>query len=487
MTRTFGKILLALVLVAAGCGGGSDEGGDTTSVPAVSTTTPGSDTTVSATTEVEANETTTNTGSGAAETTTTDTVGEGTTTTSIPDEVVPFTGDVGCAIANSWAGESAEDGLVRLGPCKTPVVGDNLTDFSSGGVVTTDANGEAQILLENDCGRIHVFRNSQLRLSNCDEGAQESGAACLLDGTASWLNEGCPGVSIQTPSARITVSGTYLTVAYLPGPKVTLIDVIEGEALATKVDEDGFELSPTVVVSSQHLWYSSLTEFRFPDAVEAQPIGISQLPGIVAVAALEPVFAAVNRRAITDGIQPELLPPIEAVNVRVGGGRLNDVDTQTDFLTAIRWDFTTVERPPLFASFADVPTTLVADPILQPNLNEFALPESQFQPLELDQFTLNQFAIDKYIELGDVQYNLALASNASGRLISRLGSRTILVLVPVNDAGLRQVADELIGSLAETGVGAEIRLVSDGDEALNRFGVVLDQDQDQEVISITRW
>lgn len=156
----------------------------------------------------------------------------GTASPSTTDAVLIDTdGKVGCLAETAFAADNANDTADKVTPCDTNATG---KDFKKGSVVTTDAVGEAYVEIPPSC-RVHVFRNSTLEKSACPKGGT-GGNACVANGTVAF--NGCSAnLIIGTPSATITLEGTWVTVSYVPDLELTQVDVLRGAASVTPVTD----------------------------------------------------------------------------------------------------------------------------------------------------------------------------------------------------------------------------------------------------------
>jgi hypothetical protein len=243
--------------------------------------------------------------------------------------------DVGCTIGRVEASESNQASLTQLTDCQDPV------RFSkrvlAGGLVTTDPCGQA--VINSPCGTIYVFHDSGLTFSPCDRQSSTSASGCLVQGMIAWDNK-CPeGVAeIYTPSARMTLSGTWISAAYVPDQRVALFTVLEGRAQASPLDGSGTPIGRPTDVPAGTFWFSGPAgEPANVGGLEGQQAyTLDQLPPVVAQLQLESWMAAVKVRAAADGIPTDLqTPPV--INVRAQGGRLDDPVAQDGLLLAMDW------------------------------------------------------------------------------------------------------------------------------------------------------
>ncbi|HBY96354.1 MAG: hypothetical protein M5U01_43690 [Ardenticatenaceae bacterium] len=239
--------------------------------------------------------------------------------------------------------------VVRAGPASVNPLPE-LTDdqdrpLPAGGLVTTDANGEASVLIGN-CERIFIFQNSGLIKTACPKSEVSSGTVtCSVEGTSVFNNDCAGQVVIQTPSADVSPQGTWLSVTYLSNRQLSLVMVYEGQVEVWPVlDADQRTLGEGRTIKEGFFWYSA------PDAVlrpiqglpPRQPIPFEEMPPVVEVLNLRSWMERIRARAEQDGIPfPEVLleePALRAVQLLVGGGGpLKDPGVQEAVLRGVPW------------------------------------------------------------------------------------------------------------------------------------------------------
>lgn len=282
--------------------------------------------------------------------------------------VTPFDdSDVGCTIGKVLATESNTAAPSALTDCRDPV------RFSkrvlAGGLVTTDPCGEA--VLNSPCGTIYVFQDSSLRFSPCEQHTARTSSGCLADGTIAWNNT-CPGgvAAIVTPSAGVTLNGTWIAATYLPDRQLSLITVLEGDAHAIALDPSGAPIGDGQDVPTDTFWFSGANGDPATvgglDGQRAYPL--DQMRDVIAELQLESWMAAVNARAEADGIKTDL-PAKPVINVRAHGGGFDDQRSgllfQNAVLLAMEWPSSVAELFPdgngaIFALIGDSPSRNLA-------------------------------------------------------------------------------------------------------------------------------
>ena len=212
---------------------------------------------------------------------------------------------------NVWAGAD---------PSNLP----RLTDsdwhaFQAGSWVTTDENGEGWLDID-DCLLIYVFQTSQLVKSACPKSDLTSGnVTCSLEGTSAFNNSCGSQVVIQTPSASFNLTGTWVSVTYLPQSEVTIILVPEGNILAQPVTEAStFALESPTTVRAGQFWYT-MPDDRLTaiDGLQPRtPHDLSELPAVLDNFQLRPWIYRIQERARRDRVPLITVPPqILAVEV----------------------------------------------------------------------------------------------------------------------------------------------------------------------------
>ena len=273
-----------------------------------------------------------------------------------PTEVARLTSraSVGCAIGKALAGPAGTDPLPELADCNDPV--QRFTPIPEGGLVTTDANGEAWIDTDT-CGRIFLFQGSRLKASPCREDSPDTGAFCLEENSAAWQNECSGEVAIVTPSGAVSLQGTWLSVTYDPNRQVTLVCVFEGRAIATPfADVHSGRAEGRAIVEAGTFWFTSPND-RMEEIGGLEPrltYGFEQLPAVMNEMGLRSWFTSIAYRAGADGVPMGDFPEPSSVNVRGGGGLLELREVQDAILLGTNWESAT------FGVFPDGETAVIA-------------------------------------------------------------------------------------------------------------------------------
>jgi len=244
--------------------------------------------------------------------------------------------DVSCAIGRAWAGDRLESPIPALPQCGSPAP--PTRRVSAGGLVVTDACGQATVT--SACGTIYVFHDSTLTFSRCDRQTAVTGNACLADGAIAWDNT-CSGdrAAIATPSASLTLSGTWMSAVYLAERDLALFAVLDGEGGATAIDEQGAPVDDRDAVRKGEFWFSSPGSDP-PRVAGLEPrtaYAMEDLPRVARELRLDTWFAAIRRQAEASRVDIGVIPDIPAINLRGRGGPLDDRRVQDAVLLTTDW------------------------------------------------------------------------------------------------------------------------------------------------------
>lgn len=260
------------------------------------------------------------------------------TTTETTDEVVVASVDVevGCALAEVFTGGPGATTLQAMGLCGEPIP--DWQRLAAQGRITTDAAGEAHVTTVQGgaaCGLLYVFHDTNLLVSDCQEGATAS--ACVRAGTTGW-NNGCSGtLTVVTPSGQITLTGTWVSITYDSTQELTILAVFDGEAEVAPSDAP----EETAIVGGGEFWFTTPGD-RIPGIAgvpSRTPITIEALPDVVSEMELASWFGGVLDRASADGVAGFGLDRLEVLNVRVAGGPFDDPALADAFLFGVDWPY----------------------------------------------------------------------------------------------------------------------------------------------------
>lgn len=337
--------------------------------------------------------------------------------------------------------------VVRAGPADAnplPRLDDDLErDLPEGGLVTTDANGEASLII-GGCERIFIFQNSGLIKAACPKSELTGGnVTCSIEGTSLFNNDCASQVVIQTPSADVAVEGTWLSVTYLSRRQLSLVMVYKGQVEVWPVhDAEQRRLGEGRTIHEGFFWYSA------PDAVlrpiqglpPRQPIPFEEMPPVIEELNLRSWMERIRARAEQEGIPfPEVLleqPALRAVQLLIGGGGpLNDRRVQQAVLLAVPW----AELSANLFPDQDVPVIVVLG---DQSVDARALRHDPGQAQEL----------------------LAAAGFANG-----FG---LVMLAPLNDREIIVMAREVAASLADIGIEVQLSTVAPAEASAAINGLI---------------
>lgn len=201
----------------------------------------------------------------------------------------------------------------------------DYTDMLANEGVTTDEAGEAWLLFDG-CMRTYLYRSSQLQFSPCRKSENLGGnVVCSQAGTSLWNND-CKGKVriIETPTADIVLTGTYVLVGYTSNGEATMVAVLEGQAQVARVldpNSAARTLGPVSSVGSMQYWYG------IPDNSTLLPVlggpegsgPLEQLPEPLKQELLDPSLDRITAQANSDSMywppsfqaSSQLSPPVQ--------------------------------------------------------------------------------------------------------------------------------------------------------------------------------
>ncbi len=148
-----------------------------------------------------------------------------------------------------------------------------------GGLVTTDAQGEAEIFIQG-CLKLFIFQDATLERSTCRESDAASGlGVCATGGMTGVLNQCLSKIDIQTPGSNTNTTGTWFAVIYLPEDRLSIIQVYEGSVEVRAIVNTTSEQSTrTQTLEAGNLWFTAPgTETPVIDGIsgrEPQPMEV---------------------------------------------------------------------------------------------------------------------------------------------------------------------------------------------------------------------
>lgn len=229
-----------------------------------------------------------------------------------------------------------------------PELTDNLpVGLLPGGLVTTGADGEAEVLIQG-CLKLFVFQDVTLQRSTCRRGDSASGlAVCSAGGMTGVLNQCASQIDIQTPGSTAQTSGTWFAVIYLPEDRLSIVQVYEGVVnVSAAIDPRAGEWTRDAQLTAGNLWFTAPGDeppvINGISGREAQPMEVWQ--------ALRPeliqryphlddwMLAAEQRADAEDLIFPEFLaPPAGQVEAAFTGPLWENVLIQRAMLEGVDW------------------------------------------------------------------------------------------------------------------------------------------------------
>ncbi|GAP13720.1 hypothetical protein LARV_01475 [Longilinea arvoryzae] len=138
------------------------------------------------------------------------------------------------------------------------VASDSAIALEPGGLVTTDAQGEAEVLIQG-CLKLFIFQEVTLQRSTCRRSDTESGlAVCSVGGMTGVLNQCANQVDIQTPGSSTQTKGTWFAVIYLPADQLSIVQVYEGAVdVSAAIDPSAGQWTSGSRLEAGNLWFTA--------------------------------------------------------------------------------------------------------------------------------------------------------------------------------------------------------------------------------------
>ena len=230
---------------------------------------------------------------------------------------------------------------------------DSLYELQNGDRIRTNDGGEGWLYLSN-CQTVYLFQQSGLiKSANSKADSQSGSSTNLYNGSAVVKDSKCAGqVVIQTDGAEIRLTGTWVSVTYLPVQQLTLVMVFEGAAeFQAVLDSKLRTLDQAVKVPSGYFLFSTRgNRSKSVAGLAAQkPHSFQQLPGLLAELNLWKWIPRIRDRARMDNIPfPEFLVAqctvkgtntVTAWRLRqtpVGGAVVGEMTDNTPFVAMAR-------------------------------------------------------------------------------------------------------------------------------------------------------
>jgi len=242
-----------------------------------------------------------------------------------------------------WAGSPATN--------PPQVTDSNWHSLNAGDAVKTDGAGEAELQLRTCTGSLYVFKNAQFGVYTCRKSEQASGSGSCLSAGSPYFNLTCSArFTVDTPGARVTITGTAFSVTYLPTSQLTLVTVLDGSVtVQSVVDVATDELDAGIPVNAGSFLYTTPgpTPAVFAGIPAREPVDLKELPPLVQELVLQEPnildwMTAVKERANLDQVLPPNWPgqplperPSIRIELFTGGGLLADPHAQEAVLTAV--------------------------------------------------------------------------------------------------------------------------------------------------------
>lgn len=184
----------------------------------------------------------------------------------------------------------------------------DYTDLLTSEGVTTDEDGEAWLLFDG-CMRTYLYRNSQLEFSPCRKSENLGGnVVCSQAGVSLWDNQ-CKGMVriIETPTAEVVLTGTYVMVGYSQNGEATTVAVLEGQAQVARVLDSNAgtrTLGPVSYVGGMQYWYGVPgNAYLLPGLSAYEGTGpLEQLPETLKQTTLDPSLDRISAQVSADNL-----------------------------------------------------------------------------------------------------------------------------------------------------------------------------------------
>lgn len=138
------------------------------------------------------------------------------------------------------------------------LINNSALALAPGGLVTTDAQGEAEIIIQG-CLKLFIFQDATLERSTCRESDAASGlGVCATGGMTGVLNQCLSKIDIQTPGSNTNTTGTWFAVIYLPEDHLSIIQVYEGSVeVRAEVNIASEQSAYTQTLEAGNLWFTA--------------------------------------------------------------------------------------------------------------------------------------------------------------------------------------------------------------------------------------
>jgi hypothetical protein len=185
---------------------------------------------------------------------------------------------------------------------------------------------------------VYVFQKSAMMTAPCSKSEYTSGNVnCQLAGTSVYNNSCESRVKqiIETPSAEITLEGTWVAVAYLPAHQLTVTMIFKGQASIRPVKSlKGRRLGEPILAREGQFWLSVPDDRRaaisdLPTAAEAgRPQGFDRLQPLLDALGMNEWRDRIWKRAAEDKLNPPELTSPDETRREAEAAKLIDCDCQ---------------------------------------------------------------------------------------------------------------------------------------------------------------
>ena len=221
------------------------------------------------------------------------------------------------------------------------VTADDAQPFPLNFQANTSRDGEAVIKgnVEGASCSIFIFFDTRLQRSACNQAASDGNTTCLEEGSAVFEN--CHNHLVQTASGEVKLLGTWASVTYLPGQKLTLLAVTEGETSVQPVLDDANQTMgiPVEVGAGQYLYTAPDRVMQaVPGVPPRQAVPLNKIEQILAQypQAADWITLAMDRSRAY-GVDPDKFAPLTEtptpIEAQVPESRLTSIGSSTPAIT----------------------------------------------------------------------------------------------------------------------------------------------------------
>ncbi len=227
------------------------------------------------------------------------------------------------------------------------ITSDQAINLDAGGLVTTGAQGEAEVQIQG-CLKLFIFQDVTLQRSACRREDAASGlAVCSAGGMTGVLNQCASLVDIQTPGSTTRTSGTWFSVIYLPDDHLSIVQVYEGAVnVSAAIDLGTNRWTSGAQLAAGNLWFTSPGEdapvINGIQGREAQPMEVWQAlrPELIAkYPHLDTWMESAKQKAGVENLAfPDFLaPPSGQIDLIYSGPQWKDTRVQRAMTIGADW------------------------------------------------------------------------------------------------------------------------------------------------------